>query len=103
MLKRPNYKSFYIHFDCRNNNNFSQLCRLFSFFLTGIDFQELDEKIVKQTLFLGNYPEWLENIILGVFSDTISPQIILDNSQNIKEKTNHVSNNVVYIIENVSF
>ena len=103
LLKRPNYKSFYIHFDCRNNNNFSQLCRLFSFFLTGIDFQELDEKIVKQTLFLGNYPEWLENIILGVFSDTISPQIILDNSQNIKEKTNHVSNNVVYIIENVSF
>ena len=103
LLKRPDYKSFYIHFDCRNNNNFTQLCRLFSFFFTGIDFQELDERIVKQELFLGNYPIWLENIILGVFCDAISKKAIFDSLKYTKDKSSDIPNKVMYIIENKSF
>lgn len=103
LLKRPNYRLFYIHFDCRGRNNYIQLCRMFSHFLTGIDFQELDEQTVKHTLFLGNYPVWLENLILGVFGNVVFQNIKLEYLQQyVIDNSNTLTKKVIYIAENVS-
>jgi hypothetical protein len=64
LLNRPNFKFIYIKFDERYNYNNSQICRLWAIFLTGIDFQELDEISLRQNLYLSNYPDYFEDIIL---------------------------------------
>lgn len=104
LLNRPNYRLFYICFDCRYKNNYTQLYRMFSFCLTGIDFQELDEQTVKRNIFLANYPVWLENIILGVFSNAVSQKLLYEYiEQYIKDTSNVFSNKIMYVIENVSY
>lgn len=101
LLKRPDYQLCFLHFDCRCRNNFTQLCRMYALFITGIDFQGMDEETVKQTLYLGNYPLWLENIILGVFSDAISNKIIQNSFKLINNYSNFIPNKTIYVLENV--
>ncbi len=102
LLKRPNYQLFYIHFDCRYKNNYTQLCRLYALLLTGIDFRGMNEETVKQTLFVGNYPLWLENIILGIFNDSFSDKTISNSLKLINSSLKFFSDKTIYILENVS-
>ena len=74
---------------------------MYALFITGIDFQGMDEETVKQTLYLGNYPLWLENIILGVFSDAISNKIIQNSFKLINNYSNFIPNKTIYVLENV--
>lgn len=101
-LKKPNFKFIYISFDERYNLNNAKLCRLFSFFVLGIDFQELDEISLKDNIYLSDYPEYLENIILGIYSDSVSIENIkysLNNIDSLLLQYNTPSK-VIYIIEN---
>ena len=74
---------------------------MYALFITGIDFQGMDEETVKQTLYLGNYPLWLENIILGVFSDAISNKIIQNSFKLVNNYSNFIPNKTIYVLENV--
>lgn len=102
LLNRPNFKFIYISFDERYNFNNAQLCRLFSYFLTGIDFQELEEISLKDNLYLCNYPESFENIILGIFCDFTSSDYLKNGLNSLDDLLlqNRTPENVIYIIEN---
>lgn len=102
LLNRPNFKYIYIIFDERFILNNTQLCRLFSFFVLGIDFQELDEISLKDNIYLCNYPEYLERIILGIYDEYVSIDCLkygLNNIDPLLEQYNGPQN-VIYIIEN---
>lgn len=103
LLNRPNFKFIYIRFDKRYNYNYTQLCRLWSYFLTGIDFQELDEISLRDNIYLCDYPEYFENIILGMFSDSMSGDYMKYGVNNMEHmlSRNKTPNNVIYILENI--
>lgn len=102
LLNRPNFKFIYICFDERFNYNYNQLCRLWTYFLTGIDFQELDEISLRENLYLCDYPDYFEDIILGIFSDSISKDCMMCGLNNMQQLVlkNKTPNNVIYILEN---
>ncbi len=104
LLNRPNFKYLYIVFDERCVLNNSQLCRLFSFFVLGIDFLELDENSLKDNIYLCNYPDYFERIILGVYGDYLTIDCLkygLNNIDTLLEQYQpKISSNTIYIIEN---
>lgn len=104
LLNRPNFTFLYIKFDERYNFNNTQICRLWTFFLTGIDYQELDETLLRQNLYLSNYPDYFEDIILGIFSDSVSSDHMtygIKNMEQLLSKSN-THNNTIYILEGSS-
>ena len=102
LYNRPNFEFLYIHFDERYYNNSTLLCRLLSHMVTGVDYFELDEILLKDNLYLCDYPEYFENIILGIFNDSLSNDFLnyaIDKFENLFLLYEN-SKNTIYIIEN---
>lgn len=102
LYKRPNFKFLYICFDERYYYNCTLLCRLVSHMITGIDYFELDEILLKENLYLCDYPEYFENIILGIFNDSLSNVFLNFISDKLEDLFLQYENskNTIYIIEN---
>lgn len=106
LYNRPNYKFMYISFDERRNYNSSKICRLVAHIVTSIDFSALNEISVRDNIYICDYPEYFENIILGIFNDFLAEEVIEIMKDNIADlfliNKQPSSTNCIYIIENYS-
>ena len=75
LLYNQNRPTIFEIFDDRQGYNFSKICRLLAHMILSVDFRRFDEATLREHLYIADYTDSIEELILSAFTDSIEGDV----------------------------